>query len=91
MPATDPEQAQWREALGTAPDFASDTSATLLARARTGIPRTIGVVRGKPLRRAIEAAHLSRLSRLGVRTSTIDASSLTHAQVSNRIGAPGTR
>ena len=89
VPVDDPEQAQWREALGTNPDFARDTSPTLLARAGTGIPPTLTVVRGKPLRRSIEAAYAIRLRQLGVPATTVDASSLTHAQVARMIGASG--
>jgi acetyl esterase/lipase len=89
VPATSPEQVQWREALGTDPAFAQDTSATLLARAGTGIPPTLTVVRGTPLRRAIETDYAARLRALGVPATVVDASSLTHAQVSTRIGAPG--
>lgn len=89
LPAGDPEQAQWREALGNDPAYAQNTSATLLARAGTGIARTITVVRGTPLRRSIEAGYASRLAALGIAATTIDASSLTHDQVNQRIGAPG--
>ncbi|HYP49130.1 MAG TPA: alpha/beta hydrolase [Thermoleophilaceae bacterium] len=80
---------QWRAALGNHPGYKSDTSATLLARAGTGIPRTITVVRGTNLRRSIQTAFADALRRARVRTSVIDASSLSHAEVSRRIGAPG--
>lgn len=54
MPDGDDESAQWREALGNDPAYKTDTSAALLARAGTGIPSTIAVVRGTALRRSIE-------------------------------------
>ncbi len=89
VPAASREQRQWRAALGNDPAYAVDTSATLLARAGTGIPPTLTVVRGGVLRRSIETGFAARLMALGVPAGTIDASSLTHAEVSNRIGAPG--
>ena len=52
-------------------------------------PATLTVVRGTLLRRSIQADYAARLRSLGVPAATIDASSLTHAEVSNRIGAPG--
>ena len=89
VPAGSNESAQWRDALGNDPAYKVDTSATLLAKAHTGIPRTITVTRGTALRRSIETAFANRLRSLGVPVSIIDASSLTHQEVNSRIGAPG--
>jgi arylformamidase len=83
------ESAQWQDALGNDPAYKRDTSATLLAKPHTGIPKTITVTRGTPLRRSIETDFASRLRSLGVSVSIIDASSLTHEEVNSRIGAPG--
>jgi arylformamidase len=80
---------QWRLPLGNLPDYRTATSATLQAERDTGIPPTIGVVRGTPTRRAIERDFLGTLEHLGVRTTTIDARGLSHAEVNRRIGAPG--
>ena len=83
------EQGQWQRALGNDPDYARNTSATLIAGADAGIPPAIGVVRGAPGRRAIETAFLARLAELGVPTTTIEARGLSHGDVNSRIGAPG--
>ena len=80
---------QWRRPLGNLTDYRTETSATLRARRRTHIPATIGVVRGSPRRRSIERDFLRTLDRLGVTTTTIDARTLSHAEVNRRIGAPG--
>ena len=61
----------------------------MLARAQTGIASSIVVVRGTQQRRSIESAYAARLRAIGAVTSTIDASSLTHEQVNERIGALG--
>jgi len=84
-------RAQWTAALGNAPDYLRSTSATLIARRGTGIPRTITVVRGTPRRTAVQLGFASRLRSLGVPVTTIAAGGLTHAQVNSRIGAPGDR
>jgi arylformamidase len=89
VPAGDPEAVQWRQALGNDPAFRTDTSATLLAKAGTGIPSTITVTRGTALRRSIESGFADALRRVGVKATVIDASSLSHDDVSRRIGAPG--
>lgn len=80
---------QWRLPLGNLADYRTATSATLRARRATHIPPTIGVVRGSRARRSIERDFLATLDRLGVRTATIDARTLSHAEVNRRIGAPG--
>jgi acetyl esterase/lipase len=83
------EQAQWIAALGNNPHYRTETSATLIARRGTGIPPVLTVVRGTPERRRIETAFGARLRAIGVATTVVDASSLTHEQVNRRIGAPG--
>ena len=83
------ERAMWLDALGNAPDFERTTSAITWIRPHVGIPQTISVVRGTPQRRGIEQDYLDRLAAAGVRTTRIDASGLSHADVNRRIGAPG--
>jgi Esterase/lipase len=89
--AQDPggEKAQWRTALGTNPNYVTATSATRLIKPNIGIPPTIGVVRGTAQRQAIETEYLATLQTAGVRTVSIDARTLTHAQVNREIGTPG--
>ncbi|HEY7150906.1 MAG TPA: alpha/beta hydrolase [Solirubrobacterales bacterium] len=89
VPDASAEAMQWKDALGNDAAYKQDTSATLLAKAGAQIPRTITVVRGTPLRRSIQTAYVDRLRSLGIGVSTIDASSLSHAEVNSRIGAPG--
>jgi arylformamidase len=83
------EQGQWRAALGNQPGYRILTSATLIARAGVGIPRALTVYRGSPRRQSIETGFASRLRSLGVPVTLVDARTLTHGQVSKRIGAPG--
>ena len=89
VPDGSDESAQWRVALGNAPNYKTTTSATLLARPGTGIPPMITVVRGLPLRRSIETAFAAAVRRAGASATVIDARSLTHEEVNRRIGAPG--
>ncbi len=83
------EQVQWRVALGNQPGYRVLTSATLIARAGVGIPPALTVFRGSAGRQSIETAFAARLRSLGVPATLVDARTLTHGQVSNRIGAPG--
>jgi arylformamidase len=83
------EQVQWRVALGNQPGYRTLTSATLIARAGVGIPPALTVYRGSVGRQRIENAFATRLRSLGVPTTLVDARTLTHGQVSQRIGAPG--
>lgn len=85
----DAEDRMWEAALGNEPDYRTRTSATLQVRPGIGIPPMIGVVRGGPARQAVETAFLTALDDAGVRAVTIDARSLSHAEVNSRIGAPG--
>lgn len=84
-------QAQWTLALGNEPTYRTATSATrLLATAADGShPDTIGVYRGSAARQAIERAYLDAVAATGARTVLIDARSLSHEQVNDRIGASG--
>ena len=83
-----PDSAQWKVALGNEPDYQSVTSAVTWIHRGAGIPATISVVRGTPKRRRIEQDYLDRLAAAGVKTTKIDASRLSHMEVSTRIGAP---
>lgn len=83
------EQAQWQRAFPNLPTYAGDTSAVNLIRRGIGIPRTITVFRGTPRRQAIERRFAAALRRAGVGATLVDARSLSHAEVSARIGAPG--
>ncbi len=83
------EQQQWVVALGNQPGYRILTSATRIARAGVGIPPALTVYRGTPSRQSIEKAFTARLRSLGVSTTLVDARTLTHGQVNNRIGAPG--
>lgn len=84
---SDGELAQWKNALGNNPDYIAQTSATLLIEPDIGIPPMIGVTRGTAPRQQIETAFLSALADAGIHAVTIDARSLTHGEVSTRIGA----
>ncbi|MEQ1873866.1 MAG: alpha/beta hydrolase [Ilumatobacteraceae bacterium] len=83
----DGQLAQWKNALGNNPDYIAQTSATLLVEPGIGIPPMIGVTRGTPQRQQIEMAFLAALTAAGIDAVTIDARSLTHSEVSTRIGA----
>lgn len=83
------ERAAWTDALGNAPDYQRTTSAVTWIRPDVGIPPTIGVVRGTPVRRRIETDFLDRLTRAGIATTRIDAAGLSHGDVNARIGAAG--
>ena len=85
----DGERQQWKQALGNNPDYITATSATLLVKPGIGIPPMIGVVRGTPQRQQIETAFLAALGANGIETITIDARTLTHAEVNANLGAPG--
>lgn len=84
----DGEKEQWQVALGNEPDYLRDTSATQLIEPGIGIPPMIGVVRGAPLRQQIESAFLDTLAAHGIASTTIDARTLSHAEVNSRIGDP---
>lgn len=83
------EKKQWSDALGNNPNYVTETSATGLIKPGIHIPPMIGVYRGSPTRQKIENGFLDALTKAGIRTTKIDARSLTHAQVSQNIGAPG--
>jgi arylformamidase len=84
----DGEKDQWRLALGNNPDYLTATSATSLIRPGIGIPPMIGVVRGTPQRRQIEAGFLQALQAAGIPARTIDAGGLSHNEVNSQIGHP---
>lgn len=87
----DGESAQWKSALGNEPDYLTTTSATRFIQPDADIPDTIGVVRGSPDRQAIERAYLAKVASTGAKAVTIDASGLSHQEVTTRIGAAGDR
>ena len=83
------EKLQWLDALGNNPDYETETSASHLIKAETGVPPTITVFRGTALRQQIETAFAQHLRDAGVATTLIDARSLSHGEVNSSIGAPG--
>jgi acetyl esterase/lipase len=83
------EQAQWQRALANFPTYVRDTSPVNLIKRGAGIPRTITVARGTARRQAIEQRFAATLRKAGVSATVIDARSLSHAEVSGRIGASG--
>ena len=82
-------QGQWQRAFPNLPTYARDTSAVKLIRRGIGIPSTITVARGAPRRQAIQQRYAATLRRAGVSATVIEARSLSHEQVSRRIGARG--
>ena len=91
--ASEVEGRQWLDALGNNPDYLTATSATLLLRAGGAAPPpdTLSVYRGTLRRQAIELDYLRATRQAGGETVAVDARSLTHGQVSSRIGAAGDR
>jgi acetyl esterase/lipase len=87
------EGRQWLDALGNNPDYLTETSATLLLRAGVAAPPpdTLSVYRGTVRRQAIELDYLRAVRQAGGDAVAIDARSLTHGQVSSRIGAADDR
>ncbi len=87
--ASDPdgEKVQWQSALGNNPNYLTETSATLNIKADIGIPPMLTVVRGSAQRQSIEQGFADALTAANIDVTVIDAKKLTHAQVSNRIGA----
>ena len=91
--ASEVEGRQWLDALGNNPDYLTDTSATLLLRSGEAAPPpdTLSVYRGNLRRQAIELDYLRATRQAGGETVAVDVRSLTHGQVSTRIGAAGDR
>ena len=87
------EGRQWLDALGNNPDYLTETSATLLLRSGEAAPPpdTLSVHRGTPRRQDIALDYLRAVRQAGGETVAVDARSLTHGQVSSRIGAAGDR
>jgi len=87
------EGRQWASALGNNPDYRTETSATLLLRSGAAAPPpdTLTVYRGTLRRQSIERDYLRAVRGAGGETVLVDARSLTHGQVSSRIGARGDR
>jgi acetyl esterase/lipase len=82
-------QQEWAAALGNAPDYLRTTSANWLIAPGLELPPIVGVIRGSSRRHLIETAFLAKLRAVGVPTTAIDASLLTHHEVNSRIGAHG--
>ena len=77
-------------ALGNQPGYRILTSATLIARAGTGIAPALTVYRGTP--RAPDASRPASPPASGrseCPATLVDARTLNHGQVNQRIGAPG--
>ena len=91
--ASEVEGRQWLDALGNNPDYLTETSATLLLRSGEAAPPpgTLSVYRGTPRRQSIELDYLRATRQAGGETVAVDARSLTHGEVSSRIGAAGDR
>ena len=91
--ASEVEGRQWLDALGNNPDYLTATSATLLLRSGEAAPPpdTLTVYRGTLRRQAVELDYLRATRQAGGETVAVDARSLTHGQVSSRIGAAGDR
>jgi arylformamidase len=85
----DGDELQWLDSLGNNPNYKTETSASHLIKANTGIPPTITVFRGTTLRQSIESDFAARLRAVGVPVTLIDARSLSHGEVNTRIGAAG--
>jgi acetyl esterase/lipase len=83
------EDVQWKVALGNNPNYLTETSANLLITPASDHPPAIGVYRGTALRQAIEKAYVAEVAATGAATVLIDARSLSHAEVNQRIGAAG--
>lgn len=94
VPADGSERQQWYQALGRDPKRMAATSATRIVKAagsRADVPSTLTVFRGNANRQRIEKGYATALRAAGTPTVLVDATSLSHADVNTRIGAPGDR
>ncbi|MFN8432902.1 MAG: carboxylesterase family protein [Anaerolineales bacterium] len=87
--AGDTEQEQWQNALGNNPNYITETSATLLIQPNLGIPPMLAVTRGDESRQKIQTEFIAALQTAGIEATLVDATSLTHEEVNNQIGAAG--
>ena len=85
--AGDTEQEQWVNALGNNPNYIAETSATLLIQPNIGISPILGVTRGNESRQQIETEFIVALQAAGIEATLVDATSLSHEEVNNQIGA----
>ena len=83
------EQEQWVNALGNNPNYITETSATLLIQPNSGSPPMLGVMRGNENRQQIETEFIAALQAMGIEATLVDATSLSHEEVNNQIGAAG--
>lgn len=79
------------EAFGSDPQTWHDASPIEHVRAGAGIAPHFLVRRGTPARQTVLARYETALAQAGVPFIRVDATMLTHGQVSTRIGAPGDR
>lgn len=87
--AGDTEQEQWQNALGNNLNYINETSATLLIQPNLGIPPMLAVTRGNESRQQIQIEFIAALQTAGIKATLVDATSLTHEEVNNQIGAAG--
>jgi acetyl esterase/lipase len=86
--ASDSAQEQWVNALSNNPNYITETSATLLIKPNIGIPPMLGVTRGNERRQQIETEFIAALQAAGIEATLVNATSLSHEEVNNQIGAP---
>ena len=87
--ADENEQKMWQNALSNNQNYLTETSATLLIHPNIGIPPMLGVTRGNERRQQIATEFITTLQEAGIEATFIDATSLTHEEVNNQIGAAG--
>ena len=87
--ADENEQKMWQNALSNNQNYLTETSATLLIHPNIGIPPMLGVTRGNERRQQIATEFIATLQEAGIEATLIDATSLTHEEVNNQIGAAG--
>lgn len=86
--ASDQQRMILENAFGTDPAVQREASPIEHVRAND-IPPFILATRGEPSRKAMQESFRAALSDAGVEASVIDASGLSHEEVSDRIGATG--
>jgi arylformamidase len=79
----------YRAAFGDDPATWTDASPITHVAPGKRIPRFLVVERGTPRRRRTAEDFASRLRAAGVDVTTVDAGSLSHAEVNSEIGRPG--
>jgi acetyl esterase/lipase len=87
--ATVTSQALYQNAFGSDPAIWAQASPTNHIAPGKGIPPFIFASRGTAARQAQLKAFADKLEQVGVKTTIIDAVTLSHAEVNAHIGAPG--